>query len=141
MKETPFSNFDHEFNLASVTARMGWMELGRIISPFFLGEHWDKLMEARKDCVVFDAPNACYDTRLNARYKVSSTFHEWFEQVYQALQEACQAKEKERERMHQELEGMLKKLDDPQNREAWKTWADSFNDVVIGRGDSNENND
>jgi len=97
-----------EYDINHIGKQIAYANFGRLLEPFFIGSDWDKLMELRKfyqaisQVSVEDDPNYAF---------VAHGFAQWFERVFNAIQEEGKRQAAEQKKEQDEFDRMKQNVE------------------------------
>ena len=100
-----------EWDINNVCKQVAYADFGRLLEPFFTGENWDKLMKLRECYQQLQQAALDGDDELDIAC-IAHGFAEWFEHVFNSIQEegarTHAAREKELDEFDRILENSRK---------------------------------
>ena len=127
---------EQDYDINNVAKQVQYMEFGRFFAPFLTGDNWGKLREARTASYEAEKQESI-DVRQGRRLKALSLYNDWFDMVYEAMQEEIKRKEADRKRQEYGWEQIRKRAEQtaPAMGEAM---AKMFNEIGTNNDETTE---
>ena len=113
-----------EYNINNLEKMMARQRFAEVVSPFFEGEHWELIKEARQYYLNSrnNIQNDLHIPDLEKLGMCAEKYHEWMNKVLQAILDKRKEMDEERKKSDEEFQAMMDRINNTTDEQVSAFW-------------------